>query len=745
MDRRCCWAVFAAVLLFCVTISGCGGGNSNTGTSTTTTTPTSPLDATTASLANGTVGAIYFVSLNAKGGTPPYTWSQTSGGPMPGGITFSAAGNFTGTPTTAGTFGPYVFTVTDANTTAASTGNLSITITGTALSVTTTSLPAGTVNTAYSATLAASGGAVPYAWTETSGGALPPGLTLATSGTISGTPTTTGVYGPYVFTATDAGSTTAASGNISITINATAAAVCTPLGNESALASTTPYAFLVKGSDQLGSPIDIAGSFTPNGTGGITAAVVDYNGFSNGPQQLQVNLAASSYAFATNGQGCLYLAFSGLVTPAIRERVQPGANLRLPVGSGRAPKPAISATVVPNAQFAFVLGGAGTPTFQSGRIIESDFAASGTSASGFMHVQTPAAFASGLSSLLPNYAFGVDGWTGTSSASVLRTALAGTFTNTSGTLSAGYADLDVGGIPGGPSGELSGGHGVLNSSVDAGTGRGTGSLFLTTPNGPLTIDFAFYILNASDMILLSTDAAASNPNSPLLAGRVLASSPTYPAGPLSGTYILALQALQTTGTAIGNLAEIGTLSATTAGAVAATIYANDAGTFSTTPYTNASYTVEAASGRVSLTGLTANPPVVYLTAGATSDDAIVGFLVGTDAQTSSGVLVAQSAVPPPYTAASVIGNWAASTAEDVDGANGAFLGAFNFTPGAYTVTSLTTGTVPNIPNLQTVAVNADGSGNLDGGNFPFVTNGQTLFAIPDSGDPLLFVFTAGLP
>jgi hypothetical protein len=712
MDRRCCCAVFAAVLLFCVTISGCGGGNSNT-SSTTTTTPTGPLDATTASLANGTVGTTYFVSLNAKGGTPPYTWSQSSGGAMPGGITFSAAGNFTGTPTTAGTFGPYVFKVTDASTNTASTGNLSITITGTALSVSTTSLPAGTVGAAYTATLAATGGAVPYTWTETSGGALPPGLTLATSGSISGTPTTTGVYGPYVFTATDAGNTTAASGNISITINATAAAVCTPLGNESALTSATPYSFLVKGSDQLGSPIDIAGSFTPNGNGGLSAAIVDYNGFSNGPQHFQVNLGASSYAFAPNGQGCLFLSISGVLP------------------------------VVSSVQFAFDLGSAGATHFQSGRIIETDFAASGTSASGFIHVQTPP-FA--LASLVSNYAFGVDGWTGTSSPSVLRTALAGTFTNTSGTLSAGYADLDVGGVTGGPSGELTGGHGVLNSTVDTSTGRGTGSLFLTTPNGPLTIDFAFYILNASDMILLSTDAAASNPNSPLLAGRALASNPTYPAGALTGPYILALQGLETGGTTIGNLAEIGTLSATTAGAIpTATIYANDAGTFSTTLYTG-SYTVEAASGRASLTGLTPNPPVLYLTAGATSDGQIVGFLVGTDAAASSGVVVAQAAVPPPYSLSSVSGNWSASTAEDVDGANGAFLGAFNFTgAGAYTVTSQITGTVPNVPNLQTIAVNADGSGGLDGGNFPFVTNGQTLFAIPNSGDPLLFVFTAGLP
>ncbi len=60
-----------------------------------------------------------------------------------------------------------------------------------ALVVTTTSLPSGTNGVAYNQTLAAYGGQKPYSWT-TSSGALPPGLTLATNGVISGTPTASG-------------------------------------------------------------------------------------------------------------------------------------------------------------------------------------------------------------------------------------------------------------------------------------------------------------------------------------------------------------------------------------------------------------------------------------------------------------------------------------------------------------------------------------------------------------------------
>jgi hypothetical protein len=42
-----------------------------------------------------------------------------------------------------------------------------------------------------------------------------------------------------------------------------------------------------------------------------------------------------------------------------------------------------------------------------------------------------------------------------------------------------------------------------------------------------------------------------------------------------------------------------------------------------------------------------------------------------------------------------------------------------------------------------IVINSDGSGRLNGGNFPLVTNGAVIFAIPDTGDPLIYVFTAG--
>jgi hypothetical protein len=63
------------------------------------------------------------------------------------------------------------------------------------LAISTATLPAGTLGTAYSATLAATGGVPPYAW---SASGLPSGLSMSSTGTISGTPTTSGIFAPSI-------------------------------------------------------------------------------------------------------------------------------------------------------------------------------------------------------------------------------------------------------------------------------------------------------------------------------------------------------------------------------------------------------------------------------------------------------------------------------------------------------------------------------------------------------------------
>jgi hypothetical protein len=71
--------------------------------------------------------------------------------------------------------------------------------------ITTTSpLPNGDPGTAYSKSLAATGGIPPRSWSLASG-TLPPGLTLSTAGVISGTPTTPGTS-TFTVRVTDSGS-----------------------------------------------------------------------------------------------------------------------------------------------------------------------------------------------------------------------------------------------------------------------------------------------------------------------------------------------------------------------------------------------------------------------------------------------------------------------------------------------------------------------------------------------------------
>ncbi len=147
--------------------------------------------------------------------TSQVTWTSsntavaTMGTTTPGLATAVVAGTSTISAALSGVTGSTLLTVQSA----------------TSLAITTTSLPNGTVNVAYSATLTASGGTPSYTWSIAS--VLPPGLTLnSTSGAITGTPTTPGTYS---FTAQVSDSSnplqTATPKSLSITISATSAGV----------------------------------------------------------------------------------------------------------------------------------------------------------------------------------------------------------------------------------------------------------------------------------------------------------------------------------------------------------------------------------------------------------------------------------------------------------------------------------------------------------------------------------------
>jgi hypothetical protein len=141
------------------------------------------LTITNAPLPNGTAGAAYTAILSTSGGDAPITFTATG---LPPGITLSAAGSLTGTPTTAGSY-TVVIKATDVNGLAAS-ASYTVTI-APQLVITTTSAGNALLGSGFSTKLAATGGTPPYIWL---GSNLPAGLSLAQDGTLSGTPTLAG-------------------------------------------------------------------------------------------------------------------------------------------------------------------------------------------------------------------------------------------------------------------------------------------------------------------------------------------------------------------------------------------------------------------------------------------------------------------------------------------------------------------------------------------------------------------------
>jgi hypothetical protein len=171
---------------------------------------------TTTSFAAGTQNAAYSATLTATGGISPYSWTLINGTNLPAGLNLNAStGAITGTPTANGATN-FTVQVSDKNS-ATATKALSINV-NLPPTITTTTLPSGTPNVAYTSSLAASYGTPPYSWTLINGSALPAGLQLNSStGGISGTPTAGGTVN-FTAQVSDADGATN-SANLSIVIN----------------------------------------------------------------------------------------------------------------------------------------------------------------------------------------------------------------------------------------------------------------------------------------------------------------------------------------------------------------------------------------------------------------------------------------------------------------------------------------------------------------------------------------------
>lgn len=241
---------------------------------------TSPLSLDGATLAFAITGVAYGTTLQARGGSQPYTYALV-GGTLPTGISFNTSGALSGRTYMTGTF-PFVVSVSDANTPASTVVQSFTLIVAPPMALAGLVLPPGRSGSFYSAPLI-SGGLAPYTITLSSG-ALPGGLAFQSDGTVTGTPLSaqTGFFGAVIRDS----SNRSASGSFTLVIkpvpillppnSPVTGAVGSPYARTfSAVGGTPPYIFSVAGGSLpdgltltpaglLTGTFSAGGSFTPN-------------------------------------------------------------------------------------------------------------------------------------------------------------------------------------------------------------------------------------------------------------------------------------------------------------------------------------------------------------------------------------------------------------------------------------------------------------------------------------------------
>ncbi len=576
-------------------------------------------------------------------------------------------------------------------------------------------LAQGVVNVPYRQLLIASGGQTPFTWTLTSG-SMPPGLTLASSGVISGTPTTAGTFN-FQTKVTDSQTPTAAFNTYSgsIVINPPLSLAPAPLASATvgvsysasvtATGGVSPYAYnLASGNLPDGLAIDATGlikgtptkagtfsftvqatdsiSDTTTGTFSITvkgrlqgAYAFTFSGFNNGqPFYMAGSFVAdgngniSSGVFDRNGSDSI-----GLQTGPSGVALTPGAG-----GSATgcpAPSTATGSVYCVNTNNLGTLtlaSALGSYTFNvavsgatDSRMIMADPANPQMYGSGTIKQQA----STQLLNQSAGYAFGFFG----NDSGSERYAGAGMFsTDGSQNVTGGAEDTNDNGTA---SGETAITGGCLASACPGGsdnsTGRGT--LMLTTAAG--TTNYATYVVSATELIAIETDSGGALTLYSILqqgaAGAI--GNGSFSNSSLKGQSVMQLNAINSTGSSPLPDISVGVASFDGAGNIARTdglagffTDENNAGVVSQNSF-NGTYNVDATCGSittpcgrvtVSLTGAT-NNPVWYL---VSTNQA---FVVGTDPGVTAGSLVQQNVPNSGFTIAALLGSFYGGTVTPV--------------------------------------------------------------------------------
>jgi hypothetical protein len=647
-----------------------------------------PVAIVTATLPNGTVQSSYSSTLQATGGTTPYTWGVTVGA-LPTGLTLNAAtGQISGAPTTSGT-STFTVTVTDS---AAQTKSKQFSIlVNPVLSVSTASLPNGTVGTPYSQQLQSSGGTAPITWSVTQG-TLPTGLSLNNStGAISGTPTTAATSNFTVQAADSSTPQQLAPKALSITVNVAPLAITTTTLSNATVGiaynatlqssgGTPPVTWAVTvGLLPAGLTLNtgtgaITGSPTTAGTSNFTVQATDSATptAQTATQALSITVNASGvnnselngqYAFLLSGfdaSGPVAIAGeftadgAGHLTNGLQDlnRVAGVSTSQAFTGTYSIGADNRGTLTMGTSTFVFSVSSITSGVAAKAHIIEFD--TTGTNAMGVIAKQDPTAF----SQFSGDYAFG--GASPTLKAGVAaRFGVAGRFTASANALSAVVVDTNDNGTPQAtPS--------FAGSYTVAPNGRGT--ITLNPPGAATPVKGSFYIVSASEALLMSIDPQTGALANSLFAGSVLKQvGGPFGISSLNGTDVISLQGLgSTAGTSD---VQVGLFVPAGNGSYTLSTKENNGGIVTSNATVSGTYSV-AANGRGTITGGTA-PPVIYLV----SQDK--GFLVGTDTSVTTGSFEPQTGGPFGNTSAS--GTYAFGSISPIAVANADQSGVATFT------------------------------------------------------------------
>src|SRR5437016_666131 len=284
------------VILLGIFSTGCSGLASTTTTGPAATAPSITIQPVAISV---TAGQTASFSVAATG-TAPLNYQWKKNGVAVNGASSSAYS----TPATSNSDNGGQFTVVVSNSAGSVTSSAAILTVNASippLQVTSSQLPGGTVASAYSATLSASGGTSPYSWSVSSG-TLPTGLILSSSGTLSGTPTVAGAF-PLTVAVKDAASGSA-SANLSINVVTAAAptvSISSPANGATVSGTTTVSGVASDGLAITSVQLSVDGGAFANASGTSNWSFsLNTNSLSNGAHTLTAKVNDSAGLSATS-------------------------------------------------------------------------------------------------------------------------------------------------------------------------------------------------------------------------------------------------------------------------------------------------------------------------------------------------------------------------------------------------------------------------------------------------------------